>query len=342
MIELEKLGAVKRLRMSTRVSRALGYTASAFFTRGALIDTGFPRVAEELDAVLDRLRPNVAIVTHHHEDHAGNVGLVARRGIPLAVSADTLARLRSHRRIGLYRRLLWGTTEPPPDPLVTVADIGEAGFALIPAPGHSADHHVVWDAEGEALFAGDLFLGVKVRAAHHREDPRRLVRSLRAAAALRPRVLFDAHRGRVNDPVGALTAKADWLEQTIATIDHRIAEGWSDRAIAREVLGREDAGYYVSRGSMGRINLVRAVRRSAPQAPTPHGMGRTETLHPPRAEKKAHDPADTGHGRQQAQQDHQRAEHLEHHTGDRHGAQAQSEDQQTFGGQAPTAQRRQH
>ncbi|MGH7647963.1 MAG: hypothetical protein ACREND_07575, partial [Gemmatimonadaceae bacterium] len=71
---------------------------------------------------------------------------------------------------------------------------------------------------------------------------------------------FDAHRGLVPNVVPALLAKAEWLEATIAAIEQRIAHGWSDRAIARSILGREDLAYYVSRGAMSRLAFVAQVR----------------------------------------------------------------------------------
>jgi hypothetical protein len=92
------------------------------------------------------------------------------------------------------------------------------------------------------------------------EDPRALVVSLRRAAALRPRVFFDSHRGLVPDGAGALLAKAGWLDETIAAVDRRLAEGWSDAAISAEVLGREDAVALVSRGDLCKANFVRALR----------------------------------------------------------------------------------
>jgi hypothetical protein len=97
------------------------------------------------------------------------------------------------------------------------------------------------------------------------EDPRALAASARRAAALRPRVLLDAHRGIVPNGAEALLAKAAWLEETIGAIDERIARGWSDRAITGAVLGREDAVALVSRGDLSRLNFVRAVRATAAQ-----------------------------------------------------------------------------
>lgn len=260
MLRLETHGDVTRIHMSSRVSRTLGYSVSAFLVRDVLIDAGFPGAAGELAAYLDRHRPTGAVITHHHEDHAGNVELLARAGVPLRMADATAEALRAHQSIGLYRRVVWGRRTrftTPGAPFVTET------FALIHTPGHSHDHHVVLDRETGTLFAGDLFLGVKVRMAHHDENPRQLARSLRAVARLAPDRMFDAHRGLVENPVEMLTAKADWLDETIARIESRVAQGWSDRAITRDVLGAEEAEHYVSLGDLSRINFVKQVRATS-------------------------------------------------------------------------------
>ncbi|HEU4641587.1 MAG TPA: MBL fold metallo-hydrolase, partial [Gemmatimonadaceae bacterium] len=252
MLTLERHDDVTRVVMSTRISRSIGYGVSAFLVRGVLIDLGFPAVARELAAFLDRARPSGVLLTHYHEDHAGNVELAARGRLPIGASEATRAALAAHPPLGLYRRVIWGT---PPRLTSPMAPFDTDALRLLPTPGHSADHHVVWDAERETLFAGDLFLGVKVRVAHPGEDPRALARSVRAAAELRPARLFDAHRGLVPNPVDALLAKADWLEETIAAIERGIAAGRDDRTIAREVLGAEELAHYVSRGGLSRVNF---------------------------------------------------------------------------------------
>jgi endoribonuclease LACTB2 len=259
MLQLETYDDVTRIHMFTSVSRSIGYSVSAYLVRGTLIDVGFPAVGHEVATLLDQVRPEGVLITHHHEDHAGNVELVARRALPLAAAEQTLVALRTPESIGLYRRVIWGA----PGALATpVRRFESDALTLVHTPGHSQDHHVVWDAERETVFAGDLFLGVKVRVAHPAEEPRQLARSLRAVAALKPKRMFDAHRGLVPKPVDALLAKADWLEATIAAVETRIARGWRDRPIARDVLGREELAHYVSLGKMSRINFVRAVRRA--------------------------------------------------------------------------------
>ena len=146
--------------------------------------------------------------------------------------------------------------------------VGEPALVLVHTPGHSADHHVVWDADREHLFGADLFLGVKVRVLAPWEDPRVHAASLRATIALRPKRLFDAHRGLIMDPIGALTAKADWIEGTVATIERRLAEGWSQGAIAREVLGREGSLRLLTGGEYSRKNFVASVASPRDRAPS--------------------------------------------------------------------------
>ncbi len=90
-----------------------------------------------------------------------------------------------------------------------------APLRLLPTPGHTPDHHVVWDAERETMFSGDLFLSVKMRLAQDAEDVHGVVRSLHAVIALKPKRVFCAHRGPVHDPVNTLRAKAAWMEEII-------------------------------------------------------------------------------------------------------------------------------
>jgi glyoxylase-like metal-dependent hydrolase (beta-lactamase superfamily II) len=255
---------VELIRLQSWRSSAVGYSVFVFLVRDQLIDTGFPGARDTVARLIDERRPRGVIVTHQHEDHAGNVELVARRGIPVAMAPVTESALRAgETSVGFYRRACWGTMGT----LRAALEAHQpAGLELVPTPGHSPDHHVVWDAEREMLFSGDLFLGVKVRVARPMEDPRALAQSARRAAALRPRQLFDAHRGLVPNGAGALMAKAAWLDETIGQIDRRIAQGWSDRAITRSVLGREDLVYAISRGDLSRVNFVRAVRATAAPA----------------------------------------------------------------------------
>lgn len=258
MLQVERFGDVTRFEMSSAASRIIGYSASAYLVRGILVDCGFHSARRDMDAILERERPQGMFITHYHEDHAGNVERVARRTIPVAASPETLAKMRAPAPIRFYRRFTWGSAPPLRS---SIAPFESDRLRLVAAPGHCADHHVVWDESDGTLFGGDLYLGVKVRIAHPGEDPRLLAKTLRRVAALGPTRLFDAHRGFVRNPAPLLEAKADWTEETIAAIERRIRAGTSNAAIVRELFGGESMPGYFSGGDYSRTNFVRAVRR---------------------------------------------------------------------------------
>jgi len=250
---------VRRLRMRSWRGAVVGYDVSAYLVGDLLIDTGFPRGGRALMDAVETLRPRGVVVTHWHEDHAGNAAALAARGVPMAMDARCEALLRERPAIRFYRRAVWGRSERLTAPLV---GLDPAPLASVETPGHSADHVAIWDAERRILVSGDLFLGVKVRVAHEEdESPRTLVASLRRAAALEPRLLLDAHRGPIRDAAAQLRAKADWNEEMIGKIERFGAEGTEPAAIVRRLFGGESLVGIVSGLEYSRRGFVRAVLR---------------------------------------------------------------------------------
>ena len=256
-LDLERFGDVVRVRMSSVGSRAAGMDVSAYVVRGIMIDAGFHRARHDLLAAAESLGVRGAIITHWHEDHAGNVQALAEAGIPILARRDTAGILRAPPHIQLYRRVCWGV---PPALSSQFAEPAVGELACVHTPGHSIDHQVVWDAESRTLFSGDLWLGIRARILHATEDPYRIVESLRVARDLGPERMFDAHRGFVDNPVAAIDAKIEWLSETMTTIAQMIRAGGSDDDILRRVLGGEELAGYVSAGDYSRRNLVKAVR----------------------------------------------------------------------------------
>ena len=258
MIEFERFDDVTRVRLASWGSRTAALDVSVYLVRGVLVDSGFPRARAAIARLLDETKIAGAMLTHWHEDHAGNAELLAARRIPLVMHTETQAKLRTFPPIRFYRRVVWGT----PAPLRSSIDAFEAAsLEFLHTPGHSPDHHVVWDAERSTLFSGDLWLGVRSRVMHVSENPYRIVESLRAVAALRPARMFDAHRGAVREPAAALGAKIAYMEETIAAIETKLDAGWSDRAIVKEILGGEEIVARLSGGEYARGNFVRAIRK---------------------------------------------------------------------------------
>ena len=242
--------------MWTWSSALVGYDVSAYLVRGVLVDTGFRHVQRDLERALAALKPRGVAVTHWHEDHAGNAPTLAAR-FPMWMPAYTEKKLRERQRLKLYRHFTWGRPRALPG---SVQSFDITPLQAIATPGHSPDHHVIFDSETATLFSADLWLGVKVRVMGESENPYEIVASLDRAIALEPRRMFDAHRGPVENPVAALRAKRDWLQETIGAIERKLDEGASEQAILRDVLGGEESTALVTEGEYARRNLVRTVR----------------------------------------------------------------------------------
>jgi glyoxylase-like metal-dependent hydrolase (beta-lactamase superfamily II) len=261
MLREERHGDVTRLVFESWPSRSMGYSVSAYAVRGVLVDTAFHDVRADLARWLDSNRPNGVIVTHYHEDHAGNVELVAARALPMWIAPATLERVRDPSRIRAYRRWCWGSAPALRSP---ISSFSHPALEVIHTPGHSPDHHVVWDTERETVFGADLFLGVKVKVSHPwpREDVRASIRALRRVIALKPRRYFDAHRGLVPDATKQLSAKADWTQEIVENVDVLVAKGWDDRAIVKKLFGREHWLSYATFFDYSRRNVVGSIRAS--------------------------------------------------------------------------------
>lgn len=258
MIEATSFGDVTRLRFSTWRTLAVGYDVSCYLVRGVMIDTAFRQVARELRAAIEEIRPRGIIVSHWHEDHAGNAPDLARDGVRIWMHPYTEAKLRERQQVKLYRHFTWGRPRALEG---DVTPFDPAPLRVIHTPGHSTDHHAIFDDDTSTLFSADLWLGVKARIVGATENPYEIVASLTRAIALRPKRMFDAHRGFVDNAVEALDAKRAWLEATIAEIERRLDLGETEGVILREVLGGEERTAYASQGEYSRRNLVRAIAR---------------------------------------------------------------------------------
>ena len=191
-----------------------------------MIDSGFPasRQRREVDTIVaDEQRGRHVYITHHHEDHAGNVSwLAAQGGIPLAMDAayrsTPFVHPAPHRtcivtcHVAGYMRALSCTRSPRSR---------RAGLSrLSTRPGHVArSSRGVGRRRPAHVFAGDLFLGVtSSRSWHHRYERSLAPTARRCSAVIRRAYARRASSARIaacwtDGTRRLLSAKADWLDE---------------------------------------------------------------------------------------------------------------------------------
>lgn len=243
-----------------------GINTAAFVYRigGTLVDAGPPNQWRPVRDWLDADPPERLLLTHHHEDHAGNAARIADRyGLVPQAPAASLERLADGYPMPPIQRVVWGRSprvaaEPLPG-RVPLAD-GTA-LEVVPAPGHSDDMVcLLWPDRG-VLFAADLFLSRRLTHLRFDEDLGTLMATIERVAALEFDALLCAHRGVVEDAPAALRDKLASLTDLCGRSAALRAEGVGLAEATRRLLGREDAVSWVSAFGISKRNLVRQAAR---------------------------------------------------------------------------------
>jgi glyoxylase-like metal-dependent hydrolase (beta-lactamase superfamily II) len=207
---------------------------AAWYVRGVLVDAGGAHTASSLEAWLEGRRLDGLLLGHHHEDHTGGAGAIARHGVPVFGSRGTAARLRRPGRVPEYRARLWGQRAPlrvrPP-----------VGLPLEPValPGHSPDQLGYYDRETGWLYSGDLVLRRRQQVSMPGEDPWAMIDSLRRVLEVAPAALATSHRGLIVEPATLLGEQLHYLEHLAGEIAQLSRSGLGVNAIVRMLFGGE-------------------------------------------------------------------------------------------------------
>lgn len=226
-----------------RVGRFKGpiNTSCILYRHGdTVIDTGPPNQWRAVRKFLEERQVRRVVVTHYHEDHAGNLGRVPEA--ELLAPAASLRPLSEGHFLRPYQRLIWGrppTVEAQPVP--GKIELPHGGrLRAIATPGHSADSTCYLDAQRGHLFSGDLFISTRTRYLRKDENLPAQIASLRSVLELDFDTLLCAHRGVIADGKGALRRKLDTLESLCEEVAALHDQGLDARQITRRLLGRED------------------------------------------------------------------------------------------------------
>ncbi len=260
MIRLRRAGPVTQLAMARTVLGRPLFTACAYFVDGLLVDTGPPITSRELDRLLGEMPVETVVLSHAHEDHAGANLLLQARGLtPLAhpLALDVLAHPPLQRP---YQRITWGRQQvSAARPVGGEVTTRNYHFQVVHTPGHSPDHISFFEDRTGWLFAGDLYLGARVRVLRTDEHPHDTIASLRRVLALPITTLFCASGKIVDDGRTALQRKLDFMERLRDDARDLRARGREAQRVRIELLGRETWWPLVTSGHFSKQHLIDAL-----------------------------------------------------------------------------------
>ena len=260
MIERIEHADVEGIRVG-RFASQINTTCIVYRLGSTVIDTGPPNQWRTVRRFLAERQVDRVVVTHHHEDHAGNLARAGRAfEAEVLAPAGGLEPLARGFPLKPYQHLVWGRPRRVrPATVGGEIDLG-GGRTLRPvaAPGHSADMTCFLDAERGWLFTGDLYISSRTRYLRADEDLGAQLESLRRILELDFDTVFCSHRGVVAAGKEALAAKLRFLEELCERVRHLRREGRSVGEITRALLGREDLMSFLTGFHFSKRHLIAA------------------------------------------------------------------------------------
>jgi len=256
--EFEDLEALRVGRYGNRVN-----TSCIVYRMGdTVIDTGPPNMWRDVRKFLRERDIEQILVTHHHEDHSGNLGRINKLWKPdIFAHEKGVDLLRKSFKVPLFRRLVWGRPRLKVE-AKSLPDTLELGAKVqlkpIHTPGHSKDMTCFLEPNRGWVFTGDLYVASKPKYALSWEDPNREIESLRHLLTFDFKTVFCSHRGVLKEGRDAISRKLNYLLALREQVRHYRQTGDSMREIKKRLMGKETFLFYFSFGEYSKANYIRA------------------------------------------------------------------------------------
>jgi glyoxylase-like metal-dependent hydrolase (beta-lactamase superfamily II) len=269
LVEKVDYDGVEGIRVG-RYGAKINTTCLLYRIGTTVIDTGPPNQWQIVRRFLQEKTVTQVIVTHHHEDHAGNLGVVAREfGCATFAPATSIQVLEEGFHLQFFRRILWGSPRARvrATPVPNEIPLGR-GSHLVPiaTPGHAPDLTCFLEPKRGWLFAGDLFIAPKILYLRRDEDLGAMMQSLRIIQRYDFDTVFCSHRGVVPSGKKALKEKLGNLEALCERAVSLHRAGNSAKEIRYRLLGKESVMSFFSAGDFAKKNLIDACLRLADKA----------------------------------------------------------------------------
>ncbi|MCP4120259.1 MAG: MBL fold metallo-hydrolase [Bacteroidetes bacterium] len=232
-----------------------------------LIDTAQGNSRRNVIRALDGKTIETILITHHHEDHAGNAAAIQNLfGSKVKAHAFGAKKLNKGVRVSPLGRLISGNVEKVKTDIIKdgeILDFGKHRLQVVHTPGHTNDHLAFHEPDKGWLFSGDLYVADRIKYFESNEAIDVQIASIRKMIALDFDVLLCSHNPKVKGGKKRLTRKLQLFEDFYGNVAKKYHSGMSAREIFEATGRKENIFYkYITIGQFTAINMVKSVIRA--------------------------------------------------------------------------------
>ena len=234
----------------------------SFLWDGILIDTGQSRVKNEISEALQSESIDKIILTHHHEDHSGNVEAIKKlKNIDAYGSSLCTQYMLKPKWLEPARWMTWGQHSAA-DIIPFSEEYIETDhykIDIIATPGHAADQVSLYNAEKGWLFSGDIFIHDYIKVFMRDEMIDLQIASIQKLLNFDFDVLLCNHQPILSGGKKRLYNKLQFLLDFYGKIEHLHHKGLSESGIIHN-LGIKESGsvFWLSFGQLSQKNMIRS------------------------------------------------------------------------------------
>jgi len=236
-----------------------------YFIDGLMIDTGHTRMASNIFDQVKDLPVKQIFITHHHEDHSGNIARMQNYfDCPVYASDLCCEMMKSPPPISFAQKMSWGE-RPAFNNLIPKSDFIETEnykFQIIPIPGHAVDMVALYEPTKKWLFTSDLYVNSYIAYFLENESTLNQINSIKRILELDFEVMLCGHNPQLKNGKTKLKKKLLFLEKFYEDVTKLYDKNYSAEQIFLKMeLVETKSVKFLSNGHLSKMNMVKSVIR---------------------------------------------------------------------------------
>jgi len=236
-----------------------------YYIDGLLIDTGQKHASKEVIRHVKKWDVREIFITHHHEDHTGNLDMLQEHfNCPTYASETCCELMKKPPKISLAQYIFWGN-RPSNNQLIpckSSISTDKYTFQIIPIPGHAIDMVALYEPNKKWLFSADLYIHHYINYFMESESVIQQIYSIRKILELDIEVMFCAHNPQFTDVKALLEKKLLFFENFYGQVFELYEQGKPAKQIFKQLNFKENRYIkLLSQGNLSKMNMVKSVIR---------------------------------------------------------------------------------